>query len=301
MTMKARTIQSALAASFLLLAQLALAQAKPGSESGRVVLDEPGYSVRSRIDWAAGVLHVEITHQLDPGTASIPRAKGDAESDVQMRLSGFLVTAISGVTVDSSHRYGELLQGDSALFGRLSGVAAGAQVEGMVLSDDFSKLIARYALPLFGQNGVASPLFPSRSVAIPSRLGWVPTRPFSGLLIYAQGKLPAAGTSGTATAHPALFPRIFDEDMTLVLDKGMCSPEALARWGMVGYAASLDDSAALLRVGELPLRLVARGVFGDNDTDIVLPIEGVRQLLILPENRNLLKEGRIVIVYDSLD
>ena len=299
--MKTRTFQSALAAGLLLLTPLAFGQAKQGSSSGRIILDEPGYSVRSRLDWAAGVLRVEITHTLDPATPSLPRAKGDAETDIQSRLSGFLVTAISGVTVDSSHTYGELLRGDPALFDRVSDVAAGAQVEGTVLSDDFSQLIARYALPLFGQNGIASPLFPTRSVAIPSRLGWVPTRPFSGLLIYAKGKLPAAGSNGAATARPALFPRIFDEDMTLVLDKGMCSPEALARWGMVGYAASLEDSAALLRVGELPLRLVARGVFGDNDTDIVIPTEGVRQLLILPENRALLREGRIVIVYESLD
>jgi hypothetical protein len=69
---------------------------------------------------------------------------------------------------------------------------------------------------------------------------------------------------------------------------------------MVGYAQSLDDAVVTLRAGPLPLRLAARGVFGDKATDIVLPTQGARQLLTLPENIALLQEGRIVIVYDSL-
>jgi hypothetical protein len=103
------------------------------------------------------------------------------------------------------------------------------------------------------------------------------------------------------TARPALFPRIWDEQMNLLLDKGMCAPESLARWGMVGYSQAVDDPAADLRVGNVPLRLAARGVFGDNDTDIVISMDGARQLLALPENIALLQTGRIVIVYDSLE
>ena len=274
------------------------AQAK---QAGQVVVDEQGYTVRSRVDWAAGTLEVEVSHLLDASTASLPRAKSDAETDVQSRLQGFLVSSISPITVDSSHTYGDLLRNDPSLFTRVSARAAGAQEAGSSLSDDFSRLIARYSLPLFGAQGVASPLFQSRSVLIPRMLGWVPTRPFTGLLIYAKGMLPEVGTSRSIAARPALFPRIFDEEMTLVMERAMCSPEALGRWGMVGYAASLDDPVVVLRAGQLPLRLVARGVFGDKSTDIVIPSDGARQLLTLAENRELLRDGRIVIVYDSLD
>ncbi len=80
----------------------------------------------------------------------------------------------------------------------------------------------------------------------------------------------------------------------------MCSPEALAQWGKVGYSQAIDDPSLDLRVGALPLRLAARGVFGSASTDIVISTEGARQLLALPENIALLREGRIVIVYESL-
>ena len=101
-------------------------------------------------------------------------------------------------------------------------------------------------------------------------------------------------------ARPALFPRIWDEQMNLVLEKGMCSIDALARWGMVGCVLRPDEDAATLRVGNFPLRLAARGVFGDTPTDIVIPTDGALQLLTLPENMDLLRQGKIAIVYDTL-
>ena len=295
-----KRILTALALCALWVPALA-AQAPTKDARGTLVVNEPGLSVRGRVDWAAGTLEVEVTRQLDPAVAAIPRAKGDAETDIQSRLGGFMIAALSTVVVDSSHTYGDLLEGDPALFSRVSRLAEGAHQRALFLSDDFSQLIARYSLPIFGAQGAVSPLYPSRSAPVPRRLGWVPTRPFTGVLIYAKGQLPAVGTNGFAQAAPAVFPRIFDESMALVMDKGMCAPDALAEWGMVGYASSIDDPVALLRAGEFPLRLVARGVFGDKATDIVIPTDGARQLLTLQENRKLLQDGKIVIVYDSLD
>ena len=285
--------------AFLALCALGIQPAS--AQAGKLIVDEPGFSARSRVDWSAGMLEVEATRQLDPSTAALPRAKADAETDIESRLSGFMTAALSTVIIDSSHTYGDLLGRDPALFSRVSELAGGAQRQALFLSDDFSHLIARYSLPLFGAQGIASPLYPSRNEPVRRGLGWVPTRVFTGLLIYAKGMLPVVGANGMALARPAVFPRIFDESMTLVMEKGMCEPEALTQWGMVGYAASLDDPVVTLRAGALPLRLVARGVFGDNTTDIVIPTEGARQLLTLPENRKLLREGRIVIVYESLD
>ena len=283
------------------LAALPAAAQPAAAEEGRIVVDEQGFTVRSRVDWAAGTLDVEASRLLDPSTPALPRAKADAETYIESRLSGFMVAALSPVPVDSGHSFGDLLGNDAALFSRESNLVSSAQPRELFLSDDFTRLIARYALPLFGDQGLASPLYPSQGAPVRSRLGWVPSRPFTGLLIYAKGKLPAVGTEGMAEARPAIFPRIFDEQMGLVMEKEMCDPEALARWGMVGYAATLDDPVTLLRAGELPLRLVARGVFGGSASDLIIPTEGAMQLLTVPENRKLLQAGRIVVVYDSLD
>jgi hypothetical protein len=265
-----------------------------------VVLSEKGLTVSRTMDWTAGSVVMEVRRDLDPSIPSTVRAKQDAETDIEARLGDFLVRAVAPLQVDSSHTLGDLLAADPALFARFSALDLGARRDQLTLSGDFSALAARYTLPLFGEGGLIAPLLVFKATPLHRRLGYVPTRKFTGLLIYATGPLPEVGTGRTAAALPALFPRLWDEQMNLVLDRGMCSPEALARWGMAGYLLQPDEAAALTRVGHFPLRLAARGVFGDTPTDIVLPTDGARQLLTLEENRDLLREGKIAIVYDAL-
>jgi len=288
----------------LLVAVFAASLAAPlwaAGSGGAPLVSEPGWTATARVEWGTASLQVEIIHDLDPSTTSLVRAKADAETDIDGRLPDLLARAISTVQVDSSHLFGAYLQTDPGLFARVNDLAEASHETGLFLSSDFSRLTARFEVPLFGDAGVVTPLFPTQANVIHRRLGDVITRKYTGLVIFAQGELPEAGTTRTARARPAVFPRIWDEQMNLVLDRTMCSPESLARWGMVGYAQSLDDAAAELRVGALPLRLSARGLFGDTPTDIVISTDGARQLLALPENIALLREGRILIVYDSLN
>jgi hypothetical protein len=261
---------------------------------------DPGLGVTSRVDWAAGRMLMEVTLPLDAGTPSTVRAKADAETDLEQRLPGVLSRAVGPLTVDSSHTLSDYFASDPGLYARLNDIALLARRTDLFLTGDFTSLVARYEVPFFGEQGIGSPLYPSKATSIRRRLGDVTTRAYTGVLIFAHGMLPSAGTSRMAAARPALFPRIWDERMNLVLDKDMCTPQSLARWGMVGYSAAVDDPAAALRVGNVPLRLAARGVFGDKDTDIVISMDGARQRLSLPANISLLQTGRILIVYDSL-
>jgi hypothetical protein len=287
-------------AACLALALLPLASLPAQAEGGTVDTGDPVFALTGRVEWAAGNIGVEITRALDPGTASLARAKGNAQTDIESHATDFMLRAIAPVTIDSSHTLGDLLGADPALFSRVSTLLLDAPRDQLFLSPDFSGLVAHYSLPLFGPQGIVSPLFPSREGPLRRRLGYVATRRFTGLLVYAKGMLPQMGGSRMAAAQPAVFPRLWDEEMNLVLDRSMCRPDALGKWGMVGYAQSLDDDVVALRAGPLPLRLAARGLFGDKATDLILPTQGVRQLLTLPENIALLQECRIVIVYDSL-
>jgi len=261
----------------------------------------PVLGVTSAVDWAAGRVVMEVRQALDPSTPSLVKAKANAETELDQRTPEVLSRALGPLTVDSSHVLSDYFSSDAGLAAKLTEAASRAQRTDLFLSQDFSTLVARYAVPFFGEQGIGAPFFPSQATPVRRRLGDVATRPYTGLLIFAQGLLPVVGVSRRAPARPALFPRIWDEQMNLVLDRSMCTPASLARWGMVGYSQSVDDPAADLRVGAVPLRLAARGVFGDKDTDIVISMDGARQLLAIPQNIALLQQGRICIVYDKLE
>lgn len=262
---------------------------------------EPGFASVGSMDWENGSLAVEITRELDPATDSLPRAKGDAETEIEARLAPFLVQALAGVRLDSARSFGDLLSSDPAVFASIRERALSASRDALFLSPDFSRLIARYSLPFFGERGVASSVAHGKEVPIRARLGYTASRPYTGVLISARGALPQSGKSSPVALRPALFPRIFDQEMNVVLEKGMVNPEAIARWGMVGYADSNDDSVVFTRAGPDPLRIVARAAFGASPTDIVISSDAARQLLALEQNIALLREGKIVVVYESLE
>ncbi len=262
--------------------------------------DSGGFTLQSRVDWKADVLDLTISRALDPSIDALPRAKAEAESALDQAFLGQLAQALAGVVADSSRTLGQLMSEDPGFFSWVQGLARESPMHEVYLSPDFSRLNARYRIPLFGEHGLASSLLPAEDAPIHRGLGFVPTRDFTGLVIYAAEPLPSVGTAREELPVPALFPRLFDEQMNVVLEKGMCRGEAMARWGMVGYADSIDENEILKRTGLHPLRVAARAVFGRNPADLVIPTEAARQLLARTENIDTLKDGKILIIYGSL-
>jgi hypothetical protein len=269
--------------------------------AGLARAEERGLIVKPRAQWQPGQLAVEVSFDLDPMTDSLPRAKWNAETEIESRRGDFLVEAVSALAVDSSRTFGDMLAGDPSLFQSIRGRALEAPRVALFLSPDFRRLIARYLVPFFGETGIASAVAHGEQSPIRRRLGYAASRTFTGILISARGKLPAGGSSAEAALVPALFPRIFDQEMDLVLDRSMVSPETISHWGMVGYASSLEDSVVTTRAGLDPLRIAARAVFGKNPTDIVISEEAARQILTVPENIELLRQGKIVVVCEGLE
>jgi hypothetical protein len=253
------------------------------------------------LDWAAGELRLDAVRALDPATASIVRAKSDAQAALESRVSPLLLEALAPVALDSSHTVGELAAEDPGFFESLHALAREARPEAVFLSSDLARLTVRWIFLLFGERGVTGYLVPGREAAMRRPLGYAASRAFTGLVIHAQGELPSVGTGTTAVLRPALFPRIWDENMDLVLEKGNVKAAALKEWGMVGYLDRLDEAAIRQRAGTDPLRVAARAVFGRLPVDVVIPVEAARQLLPVPQNVEALRQGRICIVYDRLD
>jgi hypothetical protein len=262
---------------------------------------EETQTVQRRLAWAAGELWLDAARALDAGVPSIVRAKSDAQAALESRISPMLLEALTPMALDSSHTVGDLAAEDPLFFESLHTLARAARPEAVFLSADLARLTVRWIFPLFGERSVTGYLMPEREAAMRRPLGYAASRAFTGLVIHAQGPLPAVGTGATAVLRPALFPRIWDENMDLVLEKGHVRAASLAAWGMVGYLDRLDEEAIRQRAGTDPLRVAARGVFGKLPVDVVIPVEAARQLLTVAQNVEALRQGRICIVYDRLE
>ncbi len=252
-----------------------------------------------RVEWAAG--RIVIERSVPVAGFADPRARFEAETETRGELPGLFLTYAPSLVISSWDTLGTASAADATLAGSLAEIAGDGRLDGSSMSEDLATARLAWTFPLFGPQGVASLLVTHQVPSpLPRALGDVAAGRYTGVIIYAAEPLPSYGTSQQRLPRPALFPRIFDEGMSLVLEKEMCDPASLQRWGMIEYASDPADPGPADRIGSNPLRILARGVFGRNDTDLLIPRESARRLLASDENRRLLLEGRILVVYRSV-
>jgi hypothetical protein len=165
-------------------------------------------------------------------------------------------------------------------------------------SEDFSEFHIGYRFPLHSL--FAEPFFSHDAAATPAPLlRYVPSGPFSGIVIYVERELPVHGTNSRERLAPALFPRIYTEEMDLLAAREMVAPETLERWGMVGYYSREQVDRLSERVGEVPIYTKASALFGKEPTDLVIPQRGAELILSSEETVRLIREGKIAIVHEA--
>jgi hypothetical protein len=256
-----------------------------------------------RLLWDEGVLLLEVRKSVDPSNPLAPATRFQAEQRIEEALPYLYMEAVQDVPVDSHDSVGDRLAAGGALFRALSEQAvAGGLRESAAFARDLHAVVVVYRFPLFGEQGLAAPFVShERAFPVPRVLGFTPARSFTGLVILAQGEFPSHGKELRERVRAALLPRLYDENMNPVLSPQMCDPQALRKWGVAAYAYSGEEAALQAfqdRIGTTPLRTMARGVFGRNATDILLSPEVARQLLSRQHNRDLLRDGRILIIID---
>ena len=260
-------------------------------------------TIQGEVEWERMELNATITLNLKQADIKLPAGRTQAESLLEDQFTGLIDPHLMGIQADSSSTVADLINrgelSPAALYGKARNLPP-------ALSPDMSVMFARYSINLYGIN--AELIRHSRPQRIPAPLIPSPVRDYTGIIIIADENLPVHGKSTTALALPCLFPKIWDSEMNLVFERNMMEPDRGRAAGLVHYTtrekimrsvpSSLDD-ALIKRVGSNPLRIVARGLFGAVPTDPIIDREDALLILSSEHNRQLLREGRIVIVLDK--
>jgi len=298
-----RSIATAWTAAALILALAAGLSAEeaapgPGSvDAGSSAM--PGYAVRAKADWKARVLRIDVELDLMAAGLRMPEARLEAQRMVEHDFPGLAKDAVFKLQLDSYRTVEDAVEDGSVEAEGFLDLASRARLEASSLSKDMKKYRASYSL---GLEAASAPfLSGARPSAIRPPLAPRPSRVYSGVIVYAKGSLPVHGENVEGKAAPALFPRIYDEGMRLVLDRALVAPEVLAAagpdGGVLGYASALGIEAGE-RVGGDPMRIMAKELFGDSRCDYVISREDAQRILSAPENRELLRQGKVVVVLD---
>ena len=127
----------------------------------------------------------------------------------------------------------------------------------------------------------------------------VPSRAYSGIIIDARGALPVHGEFINEKTNACFFPTIWDENMNIIYEKNSANPKTVIETGLVSYDYSNNTDRYAARVGSDPLYIRATEVYGINRTDPVIKRSDALKILTIPQNVELLKEGKVVILLDQ--
>jgi hypothetical protein len=263
----------------------------------------PAVSISGALEWDKMEISAQVSVNLKSLGLRLPTDRIQAEDLISMEYLALMRPLLLSILVDSSGTLGDHLAEGAFSLGKAERYALSARVRPPAMTADMEGMRAAYTMSL---GGLSAEFTTSRRPLDPPRvLASLPAAAHTGILIIAGGELPLHGTKRKARLLPCLFPKVWDSDMNLVYDRGMVGSRDTV---MVHYAAedsifqkSPSGLSAELEalVGDKPLRILAREVYGIRPTDPVIDAEDALAIISGEENRALLREGKVAIILDK--
>ena len=248
-------------------------------------------------NWETAQVDSKITIDLNKSGLYLPTDRNAAIRLIQQNRSSLLKNAYLSILVDSSHRIGNYLAEEKISFTDINTVINNGKSTAPILSQELQTAIIYHQNPL---QELANLFVKHNAPYTPSFFPFgTASKVYTGILIDARGQLPVYGEYSSEQLNPCLFPKIWNKNMNLIYEKNIVDPDQAKKHSIVLYTGTLDESEYRDRIGTEPLRIIARGVFGDNRTDPIISNEDAERILAKKENIELLRQGKIVIVCDK--
>jgi hypothetical protein len=258
------------------------------------------------VEWDRMEINAAIALDLAKAGIRLPTGRTQAEELIDIEYPRLIQSSLLSIPVDSSSTIGDLIDRGEFSIHQAGLIILSARKVPPSLSPDLAFLSTRYTIDL--NRAGAELIRHSRPQEMPRPLIPAPAVPYTGIIIIADTDLPVHGRNTSALPQPCLFPKIWDTGMNLIYERNMIDPDHIQGRGIVRYVPEsgvfrpspsgiAPDLISL--VGENPLRIIARGVFGIRPTDPVIDRADALLILSSEENRRLLREGRVLMVLNQ--
>lgn len=251
-------------------------------------------TAQSKIDWNTQLINSIISLDTQKKGLQLPTGRNAALQMLEMETPSLLKDTFFSIIVDSSEKLGTSVAAGQISLSELNRIIDKGKRTPPYFSQDMVTISLSHTISLAQIGSLFIKHTSSYEPKIP--LSTVPSRIYSGILIDVRGELDVHGEYTRSPMIPCLFPRIWSTDMDLLYEKNMVSPSIALKNGIIFYSSSTDESEYRERIGTDPLRITAREIYGMNRTDPVISTKDYLKILSIPENRLLLREGKVVFI-----
>ncbi len=254
-------------------------------------------SSKSYINWKDGTFISNIQLDVNKANLSLPAGRSIATKRIEQNLLYLVKNPLMTITINSSTKITDSITRGILSIGDLAEVITNGEKTPTAFSRSGDSMYTNHTISL---QGLISQLIRHENPYKPNiPIDRVSTKPYTGIIIDARGQLPVQGEFSENTVEASLFPRIWDTEMNLMYEINMVEPNTVINSGMVTYAHYPSDNSVKIRVGDDPLMVKARGVYGIHKTDPIISRNDALKILSLPENIELLTQGKVVILLDE--
>ena len=264
---------------------------------------QPKLGISGSVDWETSRIEAEISLDLASAGLRLPAGRTQAEAALSAAYLDLIRQHLLGLQADSSSTLGDLAAAGDFSLPQIDAIANTAVVVPPAMRPDMREISSRYTIEL--SNVSAALLRHSRPAPAIRTLLPVSAANYTGIIIIAAEELPVHGMRSSALPIPCLFPKIWDTNMNLIYDRNMLDTRntTMARYSPVqnifqNNPSGLSDELRQI-VGDKPLRIFARGVFGIKPTDLIIDRNDALLIISSEENRKLLAQGKVVFILDD--
>jgi len=267
------------------------------------VFSEAKIDITGTVEWDTMRINAAVSLDLESAGISLPSGRTQGESLISTGYFELIRPGILELQVDSSSTIADLVSRGEFSLAEAQAIALNASAVPPTLSPDMKNMSASYTIPISGVS--AAVLRHTRPSPVMRTLNPVSAARYTGIVIIASESLPVHGMKSVSLPVPCLFPKIWDSEMNLIYERNMLESSNIQ---MVRYSPAQDifrnNPSGLSpelqeTVGERPLRIFARGVFGIKPTDLIIDRDDAMLIISSAENRRLLSQGKVAIILDE--
>ena len=258
---------------------------------------EPSLESTSEINWITRRFTSNLTLDTKKAELEMPSGKKKASALIKSKMSQLIQPPLLALYTDSSNTLEDCVIDETLSLDDIYRFIMNGYKTPDVFTLDASKLYSTNTLDVdkIGKLLVRHNYGYSQEEPIDI----VPSRAYTGIIIDARGKLTVHGEFVNDKVSACFFPTIWDENMNIIYEKNTANPEVVKNAGLVSYDYSNNTERYVSRVGSDPLYIKATEVFGINRTDPVIKRSDALKILTIPENIELLNQGKVVILLDQ--
>ena len=251
----------------------------------------------SKVDWISKSFESNVTLDAEKSGLIMPAGKKTASVNIKNKMPELIQRPLLTLFLDNRSSLGDEVMADRIKLDDILEIIEGGHKTPDIFTHDAKLLTTTNTISLNTINQFTVRHKYPQNAEEP--IDEVPSRVYSGIIIDARGALPVQGEYVSSETYPCFYPEIWDEDMELIFEKNNVNPKIATEKGIIRYDYSDDFSRYNDRIGFDPLYIKATKVYGRNRTDPIIKRRDALKILSVPENRELLKQGKVVILLDK--